>query len=242
MRNTILILIILLAGFVSAIPSEQISLNQYVTDQAQVLTDQEEKEISNTLEQVMSSGKAEFAIVLVDNLEGEAIENYALSIVQDKLGNENNNGLLLLISIEERKYRFETGRGLEAEIPDITLGIIGREILEPAFKQEKYGEGIIEAIKVINEQLEGKPYETKNSNENYYSTIIWLMIFLIFFIIPLIRAKQQPPKKGTLKHSNQDLFTAAMIGGMIGRGGGGFGGSGGFGGGGFGGGGAGGSW
>ncbi|CAM4426784.1 uncharacterized protein SAMN06265348_12119 [Pedobacter westerhofensis] len=66
----------------------------------------------------------------------------------------SNNGLLLLIATERRQYRFVTGYGLEGLLPDITLSTIGDRILVPAFKEQAYGSGIINAVKVISGYLQ----------------------------------------------------------------------------------------
>jgi uncharacterized protein len=65
----------------------------------------------------------------------------------------SDNGLLLLIAKDRRKYRFISGSGVEGLLPDIVLKQIGEDYLVPAFREEQYDEGILNAISAINEKL-----------------------------------------------------------------------------------------
>src|SRR3989338_6188279 len=97
------------------------------------------------------------AVVIIPSLEGRDIEGYAFELANDKLGSkETNNGLLLLISITDRKYRFEVGRGLEPIFNDAKIGRIARTYLVPAFQEEQYGQGIINAMNSIHVELTGE--------------------------------------------------------------------------------------
>jgi uncharacterized protein len=61
----------------------------------------------------------------VKSLEGGSIEGYANQLFNKwKIGMKNEeNGVLILIALEERKTKIEVGYGLEPIIPD---GIVGR--------------------------------------------------------------------------------------------------------------------
>jgi len=115
---------LLLAPLVSAV-----SIEGYVNDYANILSS-ESSEIESILKSLHTQGSAEFAIVTINSLEGRDIDGYAFELAEGKLGDkEKNNGLLLLVSLEDRKYRFEVGRGLEPVLPDIIVGRIGRIFL-----------------------------------------------------------------------------------------------------------------
>ena len=234
----ILLLFLLLIPFVF---SQEIK--DLVNDNANILTQQENIELEAILKQIYDSGEAEYVVVTVNSLEGKDIFSYSLELAQGNLGDtEKDNGLLLLVALEERKYQFQVGRGLEYILNDAKVGRIGRNYLVPNFKEENYGKGILEASLSVRSILLGDvnstyyPKETK-VNVNYYNAISSL-ISLIFFIA--IISYYSKKKKGKYF----DAATAAIIifGGRRGGGFGGSGGFGGFGGGGFGGGGAGGGW
>ncbi len=89
----------------------------YVNDYAGILTPQEESQIQGLLQPLHQSNTAEIAVVTIPSLEGQPIETVAFEMADGVLGDkEKDNGLLLLIAVEDRKYRFEVGRGLEATL------------------------------------------------------------------------------------------------------------------------------
>lgn len=66
---------------------------------------------------------------------------------------EKDNGVLLVVAIEERQYRFEVGYGLEGDITDIETGLIAKQYLVPAFQNGDYGQGIYDTVVALGEQI-----------------------------------------------------------------------------------------
>ena len=180
-------LLILLIPFVFAIPQ----LNDFVTDDAGILTPEEENSIFLLAKEVEQKTSVEIAIVTVNSLEGLNIEQYAVEIFEKNgIGKEDvDNGLLILIVPSERKYRIEVGYGLEGVLPDIKAREIGVNTLEPYFKNEKYGEGIYEAIKVIKgyiEQDESVISEYQSRYEVREESSGWKWIYFIILVLIIL--------------------------------------------------------
>ena len=115
--------------------------------------------IEQIISEINQKTTAEIAIVTVETLDGVPKEEYAIDIAQ-KWGigkKQNDNGILILISKQEREYRIEIGRGLEGLINDAKAGRIGRQIMVPNFQRNQYGKGIYEALVEINGLLENQP-------------------------------------------------------------------------------------
>jgi uncharacterized protein len=180
-----------------------------------------------------------------------------LTVAHDrwKLGQKGkDNGVLLLVSLEERKYRFEVGYGLEGALPDSLVGTIGRQYLVPYFQKGDYSTGIFAAsLASISEiaaeagvEITGMPKLRSRSvspsgRSGQRKPTLLGKIFSILFFIGLIYMLIKHPRLLLL------LLMMNMMGGGRRSGwssGGGFGGGsfGGGGGGGFGGGGASGGW
>ncbi len=66
---------------------------------------------------------------------------------------DKDNGLLVLIVKDQRKVTIRPGYGLEGFLPDITCGRIIRDIIAPAFRQDDYDAGTVEAVAMISELL-----------------------------------------------------------------------------------------
>lgn len=90
---------------------------------------------------------AEIVVVTVKNLEGQSIDGYAVELFEKwGIGQKGkDNGILLLVSVEDKKYRIEIGYGLEGLIPDGRAGEIGRQLLVPRFKAGDFEGGIASA-------------------------------------------------------------------------------------------------
>ena len=223
----------------------------FVNDNANILGN-EKQQIEQVSQQLYNADLAQIAIVTINSLEGQAIEDAALKLAEGKLGTKDkDNGLLLLISVEDREYRFEVGRGLEPIFNDAKIGRYGRDYLVPAFQKGEYGTGVLLVMNEINNELTGKEAENW-SNMKLQSLsgvtkriqigmIIVFFIFLIAFIVLIRRSKRLYKNSGLRKRRRSDdrYFWAALIASRMIRGGGGLSGGsgcfGGFGGGSFGG-------
>ena len=208
-----------------------------VVDQAGVLSRQDQSQLTNALVQIKKRTGNEVAILIVSSLEGEAIEDYSIKVTDEwKLGaEEEDNGILFLISIQDRKMRIEVGQGLEGDLPDARAGQIIR-FIQPYFKRGEYKSGIVlgvsKIVENIGEKLTNAP-KVKNRRSEVGNPIF--LLFLFFIVSFFFRGR-----------GSSGLLAGALVGSMMGGrrsyGGGGFGG-GGFGGGGsFSGGGASGGW
>jgi uncharacterized protein len=235
--------------------TKDVKISSYINDYANLLTHEEILTIEPILKECYDRGDAQYAIVIVNSLNGEDIQGYAQRISEGNLGDsKKNNGLLLLIALQDRQYWFNVGRGLEPVLPDIIVARIGRTYLAPNFKEGNYAKGIREASIAINDRLLNNTdslYYIASEEEDDESTAGWI-VFIIIIIVAIIiitaASKSTKPINGAKKKDNNDYFTAAWIlgelmkGGKGGSGGFGGGGFGGFGGGSFGGGGGGGHW
>jgi uncharacterized protein len=137
----------------------------FVTDTAPLMTAEERQSLEAVLMQIKTDTGNEIAIVTIPSLEGEPIEDYAVKLFEQwGIGQkEKDNGLLMLIAKEDRAVRIEVGYGLEPIINDAKAGRIIREVIAPSFQQEKYGEGIANAVDAIAGELRGEsvlPAET----------------------------------------------------------------------------------
>ena len=149
MKKIVLIFSLFLVSFAWSLPADKVPINQTaLVDTVKVLSPNENQEIEAILQGYYKQGLMQGAVVIVNNTNGQAIFDYAMKIAQRwQLGDKKkDNGLLLLIAIDERKFFTLTGKGLEGALPDISVGRINRENLVPAFRENKYGLGIKNAI------------------------------------------------------------------------------------------------
>lgn len=232
----------------------------YVSDYAHVLSPQTVAEIDSLAGQLdHSAANTQIAVVTVRNLDGNDSADYANELEDAwKIGKKGSDkGVLVLLAVDDRKYRIEVGYGLEGILNDAKIGDIGRDMV-PYLRQRDYDGALTLAVgqlaQVIaadaNITLTDAPAvarEQVHHHSNFGPLIVFLIIFIFFGGFSLLRfllfaglfggGFRGGPWFGSGPGSG-----SGWGGGGFGGGGGGGGGFGGFGGGGFGGGGAGGDW
>ncbi len=109
-----------------------------VTDQAGVLTPEQLQTLEAKLVAIDDSSSNQIAVVILSSLEGQPKEEYATKLFREwGIGNKKtNNGVLLLVAIQDRQIRIEVGYGLEGAITDITALSILITILSLLLKRE----------------------------------------------------------------------------------------------------------
>jgi uncharacterized protein len=271
-------LLLCIAGLVLAVSvithAEDISKIQptgYVTDLAGVLDPQTKAQLEALGTELEQKTGAQMAIVTVKSLDGQEIQPYANDLFQH-LGvgkKKEDNGVMLLIAPNDRKYWIEVGYGLEPVINDARAGDAGR-LMVPYFRQGNYSAGVTAAAwQLANYIAESKgvtlsgapqhPSQPARQEGSHLGLYIFLAILLIFILWSMVSGGSNRMNRGGDGGTGTGLLIGSLLGSMSrggrggwdssssgGWGGGGWGGSGGgfggFGGGSSGGGGAGGSW
>lgn len=195
----------------------------YVNDYAGILTDWK-PQIEELITAIEKETTAEIAVVTIDSLEGRGLEEYSLEIAQTwGIGKEDtDNGLLLLISVKDKKYRFETGYGLEGTLPDARTGRIGRQVLTPYFQQGRYGQGVLEALKEIKGLLANDPTivskytEGPQTKTEQYGGFILLGYALILLATLIVTEKLQRHKWKIRTGIDAAVLTSGAIFGILG--------------------------
>lgn len=161
----------------------------FVNDFAGILRPETVSTLNQKLEQFSKDTGNEVVVVTISKLEDETIETYAEKLFQEwGIGKkQEDNGLLLLISLEDREMRIEVGYGLEPTVTDIDSGRIIREILAPAFKAGDYDGGINKAIDTIIGLIGGQemPAST-NAGSNNWSQFLPYVIFAIVYLASIL--------------------------------------------------------
>jgi len=151
----LLILLILIPG-ISAGQSVPF-LSARVNDYAGILSSQTVFDLENELKEHETKTSNQVAVLTVGNLEGYSIEEFSMKVVETwKLGQkEKDNGVLLLVSRDDRKLRIEVGDGLEGVLTDALSSQITRREIVPRFKNGDYDGGITAGVKAILGTIEG---------------------------------------------------------------------------------------
>ncbi|MEW6558068.1 MAG: TPM domain-containing protein [Elusimicrobiota bacterium] len=141
----------------------------YISDFANILDDNTESELNSLVTQVEQKTSAEIAVVTVSSLDGMSVEDYANELFNKwGIGKKcKDNGVLVLVALNERKMRIEVGYGLEPVLPDGKCGEIRDKYILPYFRQNNYSEGIIQGTSAIAKILGLENVETRPGPPSY---------------------------------------------------------------------------
>ena len=238
----------LLLTMVSAISGglEVPALKGRVNDYAGVLSAGYSRELEAYLASVENKSGAQVVLLTLKSLEGENLESFSIRVADSwKTGTaEDDNGVILIVALQEKKLRIEVGYGLEGVLTDAVSGIIIRDVIVPEFRRGNFERGIAAGLQKIGMQLSGE-VDMQASAAQAGGTrrrsggatgIFMLLFFILFFLGRLGRRRGFGSGLG-------GFILGSMLGSSMRSGSGGFGGGGfGGGGGGFGGGGSSGGW
>jgi uncharacterized protein len=155
----------------------------FVTDSAHLLSESEEQTLETNLQSYAASTSNEIAVLTVPSLSGANISDTAVTVMRTwGIGTkEKNNGLLLLISYDDRSVNITTGYGLEGAIPDIIAkGIIDKD-LSPAFREGKYYAGLTDAVETIQKHIAGEYTADRYTVQDSSGIFPWI-IFIVFIV------------------------------------------------------------
>jgi uncharacterized protein len=116
----------------------------YVSDFAGVMRPEDREATERLLAEVERSNGNQIAVVTVRSLDGGQVDDFATRLFERwGIGRKGqNNGILLLAAIEDRKVRIETGYGVEGILPDAATGRLLDQHVLPAFKRGDYSGGL----------------------------------------------------------------------------------------------------
>lgn len=170
--------------------SEDLILNSPVIDEAGILTDSQKDKLNAQILQIYQDKLAQPAVVIVPTTNGVNIFDYALATAKRwQLGDKNkDDGILILIAVNDRQVYILTGYGVEGVLPDVIVKRIIRDEITPAFKEAHYAKGISNAITVIDTRLRADPETLKKAdeaaefdNQNAGTFFLFAIIFGLFF-------------------------------------------------------------
>lgn len=118
--------------------------NFFVNDFANVISNADEEKMQQQGEALFKECGAQVVVVTVKSLNGEDLESYSLNLARSwRIGSDkNDDGILLLLAVDERKVRIEVGYGLEGALPDSKTGRILDTYGVDSFKKNDFSTGL----------------------------------------------------------------------------------------------------
>lgn len=227
-----------------------------VNDMAGMLSSSEEEKLEHKLVGFDNTTSTQITVVTINSIGSYDVYDYAVKLFNKwGIGQKGkNNGVLLFVAKNERRFAIVTGKGLEGVLTDAVSSRVLRNELRPAFKEGDYYGGIEHTVDAIIAVTKGE-YTADKKDVEKGAPVAGIIILII--IIAIISSRRGGGGGGYMSRRGGlgDIATGMIIGNLLNGGrrhgggwggggdwGGGGGGFGGFGGGSSGGGGASGGW
>jgi len=162
-----------------------------VSDYTSTLTDSQIKALERTLAAFEQETTNQIAVLVIPTLGGDSLEDYSIRLAEKwQIGQKGrDNGVILLVAMQDRKMRIEVGYGLEGALPDSLTGDIIRQVIAPRFRQGKFFEGIQAGVKAIIAATKGEYRATgrraRSKQDRSIVSLLW-PLFIFFIFIPAL--------------------------------------------------------
>ncbi len=210
-RYTLGLLLLLLVSNVwadVAIPD----LSRRVTDLTATLNAEQISALETKLAAFETKKGSQIAVLILPSTQPEAIEAFGIRVADTwKIGRKNvDDGVILIVTKDDRKLRLEVGRGLEGVIPDAIAKRVLAETIKPHFKTDDYAGGIDAGVTQIIALIDGEPLpppsgETSDSDDGFDTLLI--ILFFCCIVVDLIFSS-------LFGHGIGGVLSAISIGGI----------------------------
>ncbi|WP_206025958.1 TPM domain-containing protein [Hymenobacter metallicola] len=161
-------------SYLTTIPDPKTLGERYVSDPDHVLQPATVQQLNQVLRGLDQRGRAHIDVVLTRSI-GPAVPKTAATALFNRwqIGDpDKNNGLLLLLVLDQRRVEFETGYGLEADLPDILCYRIQQRYMLPYLREEQYDEAVRQGVAAIIRQLQTGHVEPTDSVATAADTLL----------------------------------------------------------------------
>ncbi|WP_329842395.1 TPM domain-containing protein [Stenotrophomonas hibiscicola] len=139
----------------AAIPA----LDDPVVDTANALSASTRATLREQALQLQARKGAQLQVLVVPSVGDDGIEAYAQRVFEQwQLGRAGvDDGVLLLVAVQDRRVRIQTGYGLEGTIPDAYAARIIDKAIVPRLREGDLDQGLLDGSKVLVALIDGEP-------------------------------------------------------------------------------------
>lgn len=157
----------------------------FVTDDAQILSVEEELTLESELSAYRTQTSNEIAVLIIPSLSGAVISDVGVEVMREwGIGSsKRDNGILLLIAYADHEIGITTGYGLEGAVPDLVASGIIEEDMVPHFRDGNPYEGIRAAVASLQKHIGGEYTADRYAESSDDAGWFGWFIFFLFFIL-----------------------------------------------------------
>lgn len=191
------------------------SVFNWVSNPNQILDQSCVEKVNKMLAQLEDSLNIEVAVVALPSIGEDTPTEFAHKLFEHwGIGKKaDDNGLLILLVLDQRKVTFETGYGLEGVLPDALCFRIQQKAMVPWFKEGNFDEGMVQGVQAVTLTLYGSDYESASQDtwdiykEKFWNFLIdlplishpifWIVLILLNVIVGFVMANRARPKNNS---------------------------------------------
>lgn len=196
---------------VDMVPNVQLAdSTRFVTDPDGFLSPAARASADARLASLRRNTTAEAVVVVLDSISSDDESDFATALFDKwKVGKSDvDNGLLILVVPSIHAVQIRTGYGLEGVLPDAVCNRILRGIMFPAFRENDYDTGVLEALAAIDniltdpdnrEEILSQMGAAADDDEdlgvflqNWALTGVFVgLVMLLVFVVMMMKARRQ---------------------------------------------------
>jgi len=182
------LLFCLLVGAAAAFGLEVPRLSGRVNDLAGMISPPARAALEAELADLERTDSTQVVVLTVTSLDGDVLEEFSIRVADAwKIGRKGkDNGVLLIVSKQDRKMRIEVGRGLQGVLTDLQAGRIIDGVIKPRFKQGRFDDGFLEGTRAIIAATRGE-YQAEPQRQGARGNFFEPLLFLAVVILPFLR-------------------------------------------------------
>src|SRR3989475_12850459 len=154
-----------------------------INDYAGVLSAEDRARLEDKLRAREQGSSNQVVVAIFRSLQGESLEDYSIRLAQAwRIGQKGlDNGVILLVFIDDRKMRIEVGYGLEGNLTDAVSSSILRDVVAPRFREKRIADGIGAGLDAIDQAIAGTyqrpapPSRGRSALDTYWTFFLFMI-------------------------------------------------------------------
>ncbi|HEX9819314.1 MAG TPA: TPM domain-containing protein [Methylomirabilota bacterium] len=177
-----------------------------MNDYARLLPPDARQRLETRLAEGEQATGAQMVIAIFPSLEGESLEDFGIRLAERwRVGDKKlDNGVILLVFVQERRLRMEVGYGLESVLPDAVAARIIGDSVTPRFREQRYAAGLEAAVDAVYARVEARSVPAAPGHPLGVSP--WVLgLFVLFGVVALLLAREAMSTSG---RARRNAYTA----------------------------------
>jgi uncharacterized protein len=140
---------------IDQVPNPRMVDSGWVVDMAGVLSAQQKAQLNEMLSALERDTGVEMAVVILQRTMDAEPKEFATELFNrwgvGKRGEDN--GVLVLVALQQRRIEVETGYGIEGILPDSEIGTLLQDLVVPTFRRGDYAGGLIALVGELSQRI-----------------------------------------------------------------------------------------